>query len=49
MGEVILELRTFMKERKSYWVLPIIIMPVLPGGLIAPSGAAVAPFIYTLF
>jgi hypothetical protein len=44
------ELWTFMKVRKKFWLLPIIIMMVLMGGLIVlTQGSAVAPFIYTLF
>jgi hypothetical protein len=44
------ELWTFMKVRKKFWLLPIILMMVLFGGLIVLSqGSAVAPFIYTLF
>ncbi len=40
----------FLKERKKYWLLPIIITLLLFGGLIImTSGSAVAPFIYTLF
>ena len=40
----------FLKIRKKYWLLPIIIVLVLFGGLIILSqGSAVAPFIYTLF
>ena len=40
----------FMKIRKKYWLLPIIIVLVLFGGLIILSqGSAVAPFIYTIF
>jgi hypothetical protein len=50
MGEFILELWNFMKERKKFWLLPIIICLMLLGGLIFfTSGSAVAPFIYTLF
>lgn len=46
----ILELWTFMRVRKKYWLLPIIIMMTLMGGLIVlTQGSAVAPFIYTLF
>ncbi len=45
-----LELWTFMRVRKKYWLLPIIIMMTLMGGLIVlTQGSAVAPFIYTLF
>jgi len=40
----------FLKVRKKYWLLPIIIVLVLFGGLIILSqGTAVAPFIYTIF
>ena len=40
----------FLKIRKKYWLLPIILVLVLFGGLIALSqGSAVAPFIYTIF
>jgi hypothetical protein len=44
------ELWQFMSARKKYWLLPIIIMMVLFGGLIVlTQGTAVAPFIYTIF
>ena len=44
------ELWTFMQVRKKFWLLPILVMMVLLGGLIVLSqGSAVAPFIYTLF
>ena len=50
MVEFIKELWAFMKERKKFWLLPIIFFLVLLGGLIVlTSGSAVAPFIYTLF
>ena len=40
----------FLKIRKKYWLLPIIIVLVIFGGLIVLSqGPAVAPFIYTIF
>jgi hypothetical protein len=39
-----------MKERKKFWLLPIVLVLVLLGGLIVlTQGSAVAPFIYTLF
>ncbi len=44
------ELCDFMRERKKFWLAPIIIMLLLLGGLIILSeGSAVAPFVYTLF
>ena len=50
MSEVLLELWSFMKERKKFWMLPIVICLLLLGSLIVfTSGSAVAPFIYTLF
>jgi hypothetical protein len=50
MGEFVAELWAFMKERKKFWLLPIVLILVLFGGLIVlTQGSAVAPFIYTLF
>ena len=41
---------TFLRVRKKFWLLPIIIMMLLFGGLvILTQGSAVAPFIYTIF
>jgi Family of unknown function (DUF5989) len=46
----ILELWQFIKARKKYWLLPVIfIMAVFGGLLVLTQGTAVAPFIYTLF
>ena len=48
--EFIKEFWEFLKVRKKYWLLPIIVVLVLFGGLIILSqGSAVAPFIYTIF
>ncbi len=44
------EFWTFMRVRKKFWLLPIMIMMLLFGGLIVlTQGSAVAPFIYTIF
>lgn len=44
------ELWRFMRARKKYWLLPIVVVMFLLGGLlILAQGSAVAPFIYTLF
>jgi hypothetical protein len=44
------ELWSFMRIRKKFWLLPILLVLALFGGLIVLSqGSAVAPFIYTLF
>ena len=50
MGELIVELWHFMRERKKFWLLPIIVVFLaLSSLLLLTSGTAVAPFIYTLF
>jgi hypothetical protein len=50
MGEFVVELWAFMRERKKFWLLPIVLILVAFGGLIVlTQGSAVAPFIYTLF
>jgi len=50
MSEFVLEFWAFMRERKKFWLLPIIVVLLLFGGLIVlTQGSAVAPFIYTLF
>jgi len=47
---LLLEFWTFMKVRKKFWLLPIIIILVLLGALIIfTESSAVAPFIYALF
>ena len=48
--DFIKEFWEFLKIRKKYWLLPIIIVLVVFGGLIVLSqGSVFAPFIYTLF
>jgi hypothetical protein len=50
MLEFMMEFWEFLKERKKFWLLPIVIFLILLGGLIVfTEGSAVAPFIYTLF
>jgi len=50
MGDFVTELWAFMKERKKFWLAPIVIVLVLLSSLIIlTQGSAVAPFIYTLF
>ena len=50
MREFVQDLWGFMRERKKFWLAPIILVMVLLGGLIVlAQGSAVAPFIYTLF
>lgn len=48
--EFVRDLWDFLKVRKKFWLLPIILVLLLFGVLIVlTSGSAVAPFIYTLF
>ena len=47
---MILELWRFLRVRKKFWLLPIIIVMFTLGGLLMlVQGTAVAPFVYTLF
>jgi len=44
------ELWKFLRVRKKYWLVPIVVMMAVFGGLVVlTKGSAVAPFIYTLF
>jgi hypothetical protein len=48
--ELLKDLWLFMKERKKYWLAPIIIVLLILGLLIVFGGvSAIAPFIYTIF
>lgn len=46
----VIELWAFMRVRKKFWMLPIMVMMAFFGGLVVLSkGSVIAPFIYTLF
>jgi Family of unknown function (DUF5989) len=48
--DFVVQMWRFLGARRKYWLLPIIIVTVLLGGLlILVQGSVVAPFIYTLF
>jgi hypothetical protein len=48
--DFVVQIWRFLGARKKYWLLPIIVVTVLLGGLlILAQGSVVAPFIYTLF
>ncbi|MBF0627590.1 MAG: hypothetical protein HQL91_05140 [Magnetococcales bacterium] len=48
--DFIQELWAFLRVRKKLWLLPVIIVMVLLGGLlILAQGSVIAPFLYTLF
>jgi Family of unknown function (DUF5989) len=50
MVSFLIECWAFLRVRKKFWLLPVLIVTVIFGGLIVLSqGSAVAPFIYTLF
>lgn len=50
MSGLISELGAYMRERKKWWLLPIIVVMVLVGALLVfAQGSALAPFIYTIF
>jgi hypothetical protein len=50
MLDLLADLWAFMRERKKFWLAPIIFVMVLLGALIVfAQGSALAPFIYTLF
>ncbi len=49
-GGIIGELWAFMRVRKKLWLLPILVVLVVVGGLLVlAQGSALAPFIYTIF
>jgi hypothetical protein len=48
--DFVLQMWRFLGARRKYWMLPIIVVTVLLGGLLVlAQGSVVAPFIYTLF
>lgn len=50
MQDFLKEFWSFLRIRKRYWLLPVILILMLLGAIIVfSSGSAVAPFIYTLF
>ena len=50
MMSIIAELWSFLRARKKFWLIPILLLLLVFGGLIIlVQGSAVAPFIYTLF
>ena len=46
---LIAEFWEFLLENKKFWMIPIVMVMVILGGLIAAGGTAAAPFIYSLF
>lgn len=49
-ANLVTELWAFMKVRKKFWLLPILVIMVLVGALMVfAHGSVLAPFIYTIF
>ena len=47
---ILMELFDFMSQRKKFWLLPLLVIFVVVGGLLVLSqGSVVAPFIYSMF
>jgi hypothetical protein len=50
MASLVLEFWQFLKVRKKWWLLPIVMVMALVGALLVLAhGSALAPFIYTIF
>ena len=50
MGSLVKELFAYLGARKKWWLLPVLLIIGLFGGLLVlAQGSAVAPFIYTVF
>tara|TARA_B100001057_G_scaffold397115_1_gene407126 strand:+ start:80 stop:229 length:150 start_codon:yes stop_codon:yes gene_type:complete len=48
--EFLKELTIFVLNRKKYWLIPVLLVLIIFGGLfVVTQGTAVAPFIYTIF
>ncbi|HEX6321386.1 MAG TPA: DUF5989 family protein [Burkholderiales bacterium] len=48
--DFVVQMWRFLGARRKFWLLPIIVVSVLLGGLLVlAQGSAIAPFIYTLF
>jgi NAD/NADP transhydrogenase beta subunit len=46
----LVEFLTFLRQRKKFWLTPVVVLALIFGGLLVLSqGSAIAPFIYTLF
>lgn len=48
-GNLITEFLAFLRDNKKWWLLPMLLVIALLGGLVLLGGTGLAPFIYTLF
>jgi Family of unknown function (DUF5989) len=46
---LLLEFLYYLKARKKFWLLPMLVMMVIFGSLLVMQGSVLAPFIYTIF
>ena len=46
---LIKELWAFLRARKKFWLVPVMLNAIVGGLLVFTKGSAIAPFIYTLF
>jgi Family of unknown function (DUF5989) len=46
---LLLEFLHYLKARKKFWLLPMLVMMVIFGSLLVMQGSVLAPFIYTIF
>ena len=46
---VLKDIWDFLRIRKKFWLLPVILMLILVSALVTLSGSAVVPMVYTLF
>jgi hypothetical protein len=50
MSALVMEFFQFLRVRKKFWLLPIIVVMVMVGALLVfAQGSTLAPFIYTIF
>ena len=50
MFGILRDLWVYIRLQRKYWLIPIVLMMVLMGGIVVLSkGSAIAPFVYTLF
>ena len=46
---LLVELWRFLRVRKKFWLMPIVLLMLVFGALVVVQGSAIAPFLYTIF
>lgn len=49
MRDLIIEIWSYMKTRKNFWLLPIFLALLLVSAIVVTQGSALAPYIYAMF